>query len=165
MEYSKIFHHGTLWAVLIGVTEYDDPEWWPLPYCEKDATALGAVFRDQSRSGYPVTNIQLLVESAAERFLKPTCGNIRGAIRRLGASAGPDDTILFGFFGHGGEQEESRKEEVTSSPAMGGAGVLKMPLPSNGFRAIWRALRPASRYLFLMPVTAAPWERGLPQSP
>jgi Caspase domain len=101
MDTSQLIRHGDLWAVLIGVNEYDDPEWGPLPYCAKDVAGLAALFIDPTRGGYPASNIRVLVNSAKKRSLKPTRGNILAAVNHLASIADRQDTILFGFFGHG----------------------------------------------------------------
>ena len=149
MDHPVLLHQGTLWAVFIGVTAYDDPVWWPLPYCENDATALAVVFGDQARSGYPAIHSQLLAESASERFLKPTCGNIRAAIGRVVKAAGPEDTILIGFFGHGEERD--------------GQSYL---FPSDGWRASHEQaialswIQPAGEAVRGCGVSPAQWRRA-----
>ncbi|RMD63796.1 caspase family protein, partial [Candidatus Parcubacteria bacterium] len=101
MEPSKLIRPGDLWAVFVGVNEYDDPEWSSLPYCDKDAAALASLFMDPMRGGYTASNIRLLRDSAQKRFLKPTRSNILAAIKHLAEVADREDTIVFGFFGHG----------------------------------------------------------------
>jgi hypothetical protein len=108
MEEPKVLHHGDLWAVFVGVNEYDDPEWGDLPHCEKDAADVTSVFMDSARGGYPASNIRLLVSAAKRRADKPTRHNIMQAIKHLAEvveTVDNDDCVLFGFFGHGGEKD------------------------------------------------------------
>jgi hypothetical protein len=98
MDKSQDIRAGDLWAVFAGVAEYDDPEWNPLPYCDNDAADLASLFMDQTRGGYPASNIRLLVDSATKRSLKPTRSNILAALNHLAEIADREDTILFGFF-------------------------------------------------------------------
>ncbi len=88
MEDPKVLHHGDLWAVFVGVNEYDDPAWGDLPYGEKDAADVASVFMDSARGGYPASNIRLLMGSAKRRFDKPTRHNVMQAIKHLAMGSG-----------------------------------------------------------------------------
>jgi cellulose biosynthesis protein BcsQ len=101
MTESHIIKPGDLWGVFVGINEYADPEWGVLPFCEKDASELAGLFGDPGRGGYESSNIRLLIGSEASAALKPTRNNIIAATRHLINVAATDDTVLFGFFGHG----------------------------------------------------------------
>ncbi len=82
-----------VWAVCIGVSEYQDPEIPPLPYASKDArdmyallTRQGTVTRDRARLLVDAQATKEAVDAALEGFL---------------AKAGENDLILFYWSGHG----------------------------------------------------------------
>jgi uncharacterized caspase-like protein len=105
MERSKVLRPGDLWAVFVGINDYDDPAWGPLPYCENDVIDLAKLLTDPARGGYPASNVRVLTQSSKDRYLKPARANIIAAVSHLVEVAGADDSILFGFFGHGWEED------------------------------------------------------------
>ncbi len=79
------------WAVFVGVSDY---EYIPgLDYCDDDAISL----YDEFSPVWGVSNIRLLTDSSA------TKSAILSAIYWLSHNAGPDDTVLFTFSGHGSD--------------------------------------------------------------
>lgn len=91
---------GSLWAVFVGVNEYEDTNWCPLPFCNNDASELANLFRDPDR-GYPASHTRLLVGPTGKRSSRPTRSNVIDAIDKLSTIATEEDIVLFGFFGHG----------------------------------------------------------------
>ncbi len=63
-----------------------------------DAEGVARVLTDSALCGYPVENVQLLLDEQATR------ANIIDGLRRLAKSAQPDDTVLLFFSGHGGQR-------------------------------------------------------------
>jgi len=80
------------WAVLVGVSDYKYPI-GDLDYCDDDV-------RDLSNILSPVwgsSHVRTLIDSQA------TKANILDAIDWLADNAGPEDTVLFSFSGHGSD--------------------------------------------------------------
>lgn len=75
-------------AVLVGVGT-------DLPVTVKDATVLADLLRDPVRCAFPTDQVQTLTKSEAAR------PNVLSALDRLAQSAGPDDTAIIYFSGHG----------------------------------------------------------------
>lgn len=96
----RLVRNASLWAILVGIDDYDDPAIPPLQYCGHDAQALAAFFADFKQIGYRSSTIRLLAPGLERRRL-PTRSNIMKAVRELAQTADREDVILFGFFGHG----------------------------------------------------------------
>lgn len=93
--------------MFVGINEYYDRSWNHLRFAEADATGLAKIFQEPVSCGYDGGHIDLFVPSAKEGSLQPTFGNIVAGVQRLAKNAGPDDVIIFGFFGHGTDFGES----------------------------------------------------------
>ncbi len=81
----------TLLAAFVGVGKYADPAVPDLPGAANDATALWALFSDS------------VEDLEARRLLdgEATGEKVRKALDETLGAAGPDDTALFFFAGHG----------------------------------------------------------------
>jgi len=87
-----LFEHGH--AVLIGVANY--PNVNPLPEIVlDDARDLHNLLNDTTRCGYPSDQVEQLLDGCA------TADGIRAALADLATRAGPDDTAIVFFSGHG----------------------------------------------------------------
>jgi len=88
---------GTRWAVVIGVSEYEDAAVPNLRYAHRDAEALRDFLVSESAGlgGYDPERVVLLTNEQA------TFRNIRTALRGFLTSATEDDQIVFYFAGHG----------------------------------------------------------------
>jgi hypothetical protein len=82
------FSHG--YAVIVGVGA-------DLPVTVQDAQALAEILQDDSRGAYPPDQVRLLTGPQARR------DEILAALSWLAARAGPEDTALVYFSGHGVE--------------------------------------------------------------
>lgn len=78
-------------AAFIGINKYADPQIRDLGGARRDATALWALFSDT----LPEAQAQLLVDAAA------TVEEIRRTFDATLGAAGPDDTVILSFSGHG----------------------------------------------------------------
>lgn len=81
-------------ALVIGIANYWDVK--PLPdavLC--DARDFASILQDANFCGYPVANVKLLLDEQA------SLEAIRAAMADLASSAGPDDTVVIFFSGHG----------------------------------------------------------------
>ncbi len=91
-----------IWATFVGVNQYED-RYSTLPFCANDANEIAQVFTEISAAstdgGRP--HIRLLTDSQEDRRLRPTKANILRAVEDMTKVAGPDDRLVFGFFGHG----------------------------------------------------------------
>ncbi len=86
------FAHGH--ALVIGVAHY--PQVRPLPETVlDDARDLSTLLVDPAVCGYPPENVRLLLDAEANG------ANVRSALTDLATRAGPDDTVVVFFSGHG----------------------------------------------------------------
>jgi metacaspase-1 len=84
-------------ALLIGIANY--PQISPLPETVlADARDMHAVLIDPATCGYLPANVTLLLDGSA------TVDGIRSAMSRLAEQAGPDDTVIVFFSGHGARE-------------------------------------------------------------
>ena len=97
----ETFKGGELWAVFVGVNQYRDQAVTNLNYCENDAKGLSSLFINADTTGYESSNIRILSDSVKDNSLLPTRNNIISTVHNLAQIADTEDTILFGFFGHG----------------------------------------------------------------
>ncbi len=90
------------YALLVGVSEYDDPTFSNLAYPELDVTGLAASL---ATGGYNQGDVTVMTVSAgrADAKLKPTAANIQAKLTEVLARCGPNDLLLVGFTGHGVE--------------------------------------------------------------
>lgn len=93
--------HARLYAVLVGVSAYADPT-LKLTYADDDARDLDALLRAQISRQYGAVETRLLVDEGA------TAANILDALTWLQQMAGPDDTAILFFAGHGLTDERQR---------------------------------------------------------
>lgn len=84
-------------AVAVGVSDYERLS--DLPHTDGDATELLASLR---RAGL------LHPQSVALTNAQATVANVRSALRRAAAAAGPDDVVMFFYSGHGDQVDVAR---------------------------------------------------------
>ena len=87
------------WAVIIGVGHYEDPGIGDLPNAVNDAWAVKKMLSGL-KDGFPVENVLILVDSEGT-LSRPTRANILRFLTSRLELAGPDDTVLVYFAGHG----------------------------------------------------------------
>jgi hypothetical protein len=88
-------------AVVVGVAGY--PNVSPLPATVlDDARDLRGRLTDPATCGYPAEQVALLLDRQA------TCDGIRAALAKLAQAAGPDDTAVVFFSGHGARVSDLR---------------------------------------------------------
>ena len=83
-----------LYGVLVGNDVYSNPK-FTLKYARHDAERLGATLEANTGNYYAKANVKVLTDSAATRDA------IRAEIEKSVIAAGPTDTIVFSFAGHG----------------------------------------------------------------
>lgn len=88
---------GQRWAVVVGVSEYQDTQIPDLRYADDDARAMYSFLRSEAAGlgGIPDSNIRLLVDEDA------TFRNIRSALLTFLQSSTPEDLIFVYIAGHG----------------------------------------------------------------
>jgi len=97
---------GQKWAFLVGVDNYEDKEGiGALNFCAADARLLYQVLTDPRVGGFPPENVVLLTDREPDPALRPTLSNIASRAVAWLALAGPEDTVVFFFSGHGAEEE------------------------------------------------------------
>lgn len=94
---------GQRFALVIGVSNYDDARFKDLAYADSDARALANVLVDPTRGRFARENVRLLTSDGSSSA--PTKNNIFREMQWLRANAGPDDLILVFFAGHGFRDE------------------------------------------------------------
>jgi C-terminal peptidase prc len=97
-------HSGQVYALLIGVSQYGDPQIKPRVHAEDDVRALYDVLVDKSYVGIEPKNIRLLLGGPDSRRNSQlaTRQNILKALHWLANSAGHNDRVFFSFVGEGG---------------------------------------------------------------
>lgn len=89
---SEGFTNG--WALVIGVSRYR--HYSDLPAVSHDAVDVLSLLRDPLRAGYPRHQVRSLIDEEATRSA------VLAELRRLADEAGPQDTVVIYFSGHGG---------------------------------------------------------------
>ncbi|HKI31593.1 MAG TPA: S41 family peptidase [Gemmataceae bacterium] len=90
-------------VVLVGVNECADRTIHKRAHPEEDAKALHDLFTSRERLGAVPSRTRLLLGTpdSARNSRPATKDNILGALKWLSAEAGPDDLVVFAFFGPG----------------------------------------------------------------
>ena len=88
---------GERWALLIGINGYATMS--ELNYCAQDARAIQDVLI--RRGGYDPQKIILLTEDQEKPSHHPTFANVKRRIAQITREAGPDDSLIISFSGHG----------------------------------------------------------------
>jgi len=92
-----------VWAVLVGISTYADPQILPRPHAEADAAALYDLLRQPEYLGIDKHQVRLLLGGEdRHRDAQPaTRANFLQALEWLQTRAGPDDLALIAFFCQG----------------------------------------------------------------
>jgi hypothetical protein len=122
-ESSTSEFRGKRWAVVIGVSEYRDPDIMPLRFADRDAKSFYDFLRSDLAGfgGFAPENIRILLNSDA------TYANIRVALFDFLKNATEDDVVYIYFAGHGAPDPD-RLENLyllpydANSKQLGGTG-------------------------------------------
>lgn len=106
---SETFEGGR--ALLIGIGEGYAPGMRLPRVVRADAEGVARVLEDESYCGYSPKNVELLLDEHA------TKANILAGLKRLAATARPDDTVLVFYSGHGARSLEPGSEATYICPA------------------------------------------------
>ncbi len=90
---------GRLLGIFCGVVDYVDSEWEPLPFCGRDAAHLAETFDQHFPSKHK--RLWVLSSDKGEKHELPSRANLLGALAEMKTLARAEDTVIFGFFGHG----------------------------------------------------------------
>lgn len=96
-----------MWGVFAGISDYGEAR-DNLPFCADDAVNLRRVFEQR---GFIVRDHTVLLTDG-----QATRAAIQAALETIAARAGPEDTLVFFFSGHGGQTD--RREESAELDAM-----------------------------------------------
>lgn len=88
------------WAVIIGVSRYEDPGLRSIPNAARDAKSIYETLTN-AQSGFPAKNVVLLVDDAPNPLHVPTRSNVLAMLSQWVKLAGPNDSLLIYFAGHG----------------------------------------------------------------
>ena len=93
--------------MIIGISDYQDPNIPDLRFARKDAEAVYEVLTDPAIGGFKKENVLLLVDEDA------TFMNIRSALRDwlVEKVSGEDDLVFIFFSGHGAPEPKLKGEE------------------------------------------------------
>ncbi len=130
-------------ALLVGIGQFDDPEWRPLRYGEKDAADLARVLRDPERGNFG--QVEVLAGGA-------TRAQITGALERLRAVARDEqDTVVVYLSSHGTLARDAhgalRRYLVARDTRL--ADVPSTALPMDELKADFERLRSRRKVLVL----------------
>lgn len=93
-----------VYAIIIGVSDYEEPDLRDLPFVQMDVEAVRRVI--ESFAG-PEVRIVDLHGAQLSANLKPTKANIIGALEKAAREATADDVLIFYFGGHGHAADET----------------------------------------------------------
>lgn len=95
---------GQTYAVLVGISDYNDEQIKDRTHAEADAAAMYDLFTNEQYLGVPKDQVQLLLGSKdnARNSQPATRENILKSVKWLAEKAGKDDMVIFGFYGQGG---------------------------------------------------------------
>lgn len=85
---------GNVYALLVGISKYGDPDIPPLQYADRDATVFADFLQSKAGGSVPNGNIRLLTNSNA------SVAAVNMAIKRLVRTCKKGDLVFFYFSGH-----------------------------------------------------------------
>lgn len=92
---------STAYALIVGISKYEDESIRPLDYTHADADAVGRLLADPRRCGIPEAHTRVLIDREATLY------NIKRSIGRwLHQNATEDSTVFVFFAGHGGLESD-----------------------------------------------------------
>src|SRR4051812_26877665 len=97
------------YAILVGISDYADKQIKPRAHAEADAAALYDVLTNKDHLGIKSDNLRLLLgkKDAKRGSQDATRENVLKALQWVSDNAGPDDLVIFAFFGEGGPLGEA----------------------------------------------------------
>ena len=99
-----------IYAIVIGISDYQDPAISKLKYTHADAKAFANLLTDPDRCGIPKDQIKVLIDEEAN------CYNIKDSISDwLFQNANEDSTAVIFFAGHGGSEPSRRPGSADAS--------------------------------------------------
>lgn len=130
-------------ALLVGIDRFDDGEWKPLRFPEKDAEDLAAVLRDPQRGGFD--DVEVLKGA-------PTRAALRAALQRLAERNRDErDTVVLYVSSHGtlgyDQRGEMRRWLVARDTRLG--DVADTALPMDELKRDFDRLRSRRKVLML----------------
>ena len=130
-------------ALVIGIADYDYAGKLP-PTILNDARDIASILQDPAYCGYVPSNVRRLLDRAA------TKANIVSEMKLLASSAGPDDTVIIYFSGHGAQRQSNAVTETYLCPVeFEGGRVDETGLSTEEFSALIEAI-PAARVAVLL---------------
>jgi len=122
---------GARYAVIVAVGDYEDATLSDLKYAVADAQALCRLLTDPNVGGFEDQNVVLLSDKGDDEAHKPTRDNILTALAaQARRAASPEDTILFFFSGHGGDEGRQTcllgSDALSARPAESGVPLARV---------------------------------------
>lgn len=95
---------GQKWAFVVAVNNYEDKQGiGALHFSVADARLVYKALTDPAVGGFAGDNVVLLTDEVTDASSQPTRSNILSRLVTFLGLAGPDDTVLFFYSGHGAE--------------------------------------------------------------
>jgi len=109
-----------LWAVLIGVNDYQNSGFTSLQYSAADCQALGQALKEATH-GFQTCELLVHNDYAADL---PTVAAVRASLKRIAREATTNDNIVFYFSGHGVLESSTQQavlclQDTTSDDLLG----------------------------------------------
>jgi hypothetical protein len=95
---------GAIRAVVIGISDYQDPNIPDLRFADRDAEAFSNYLRSPAGGSVPEAQISILTNQ------KATAGNIIAALTGLVEDSKPGDRVIFSFSGHGDVEKVTKSQ-------------------------------------------------------
>ena len=130
------------WALLVGVSAYEDSSYSPLPVCQYDVKELAQQL-SQNESGFTPESLHVLAEG---NLFQPTQMDIVNVLQRMSASAREEDLLLFYYSGHG-ELELNEGYLVTKNTVFGSLSETALSL--RHIQSIIKASRARAKVIIL----------------
>jgi hypothetical protein len=131
------------YALVVAVSKYDNINGLPAAVLN-DANDLASVLASPIHCGYPSANMRVLLDADA------SLSNIQGALEWLASVAGPDDSVIVFFSGHGTRLSGSGSIESALLPVDTELARLReTSLPEGELSSALKAIRSA-RLLVLL---------------
>lgn len=143
MPSSKLAATWKGYALVVAVSRYDNISGLPVAVLN-DANDLASVLTSPTHCGYPSQNLRVLLDANASLF------NIQDALAWLASVAGPDDSVVVFFSGHGTRLGDSGSIESALLPVDSELARLReTSLPEGELSSALKAIRSA-RLLVLL---------------
>lgn len=136
---------GRHWALLVGVSNYENNRIRDLSYGARDAELMAEVLQEPGVLGIPKSNIRILSDSSGH---PPTSVEFQKAISWFRSKVKEDDTFLLFFAGHGEDDPELDLTYLLTSNA-DPAALMMSGVNNQSFDILLRSIKARTKIVFL----------------